>query len=51
MAELGPGGAAEHRAVAETARQLGIEVVAVGTDAYGPEPLADVAAVLDGVTV
>lgn len=36
MAELGPGGPAEHREVAEEARRLGIEVLAVGTGDYGP---------------
>lgn len=35
MAELGPDGAAAHRAVVEDARALGIEVVAVAEAAYG----------------
>jgi UDP-N-acetylmuramoyl-tripeptide--D-alanyl-D-alanine ligase len=38
MAELGERTAEEHRAVAELARSLGIEVVPVGTDLYGPDP-------------
>lgn len=37
MAELGPRGASDHRAVTDLAEQLGVEVVAVGTDAYGLE--------------
>lgn len=40
MAELGPEGPAEHAAAAHLAAELGIEVVAVGTDAYGVEPVA-----------
>jgi UDP-N-acetylmuramoyl-tripeptide--D-alanyl-D-alanine ligase len=44
MAELGPDGEAEHRALGELARELGIEVVAVGTPAYGGAAVAD----LDG---
>lgn len=47
MAELGPAGAVEHRRIADLARQLGIEVVAVGTDAYGVEPVAGGADVVE----
>lgn len=39
MAELGPDGAAEHRRMGDLAASLGIEVVAVGTAAYGPVPV------------
>ena len=37
MHELGPDGAAEHAAVAEHARRLGITVLAVGERAYGAD--------------
>ncbi len=40
MAELGPIAPNEHRGVAELARALGIEVVAVGTPLYGCPPVA-----------
>lgn len=43
MAELGPTSEAEHRAVGDLARELGIEVVAVGTPAYGGTVVDDVA--------
>lgn len=46
MAELGEGGPAEHLAVAGVAAELGIEVVAVGTDDYGIAPVGDVVAAL-----
>lgn len=46
MAELGADAPAEHRAIAEYARSLGVEVVAVGTDLYGVEPLDDVDAAI-----
>lgn len=36
MAELGDGGDAEHRRIAEEARDSGIQVVAVAASAYGP---------------
>ena len=39
MAELGERSAEEHRRVAATAAELGIVVVAVGTDMYGVEPV------------
>ncbi len=41
MLELGAQSEAEHRRIAEVARGLGITVVAVGTAAYGVEPLVD----------
>jgi UDP-N-acetylmuramoyl-tripeptide--D-alanyl-D-alanine ligase len=42
MAELGDQAADEHLAIAQRTADLGIELVAVGTDLYGVEPLADV---------
>ena len=47
MAELGPGGSAEHRAVGELAGELGIDVVAVDTPEYGTPPVPDVDAAVD----
>jgi UDP-N-acetylmuramoyl-tripeptide--D-alanyl-D-alanine ligase len=44
MAELGADAAGDHRRVADLARSLGIEVIAVGTPDYGIDPLP-----LDGV--
>jgi UDP-N-acetylmuramoyl-tripeptide--D-alanyl-D-alanine ligase len=49
MAELGDRAAEEHERIAELAGSLGIEVLAVGTDLYGPglhgaAPAADAAA-------
>jgi UDP-N-acetylmuramoyl-tripeptide--D-alanyl-D-alanine ligase len=41
MAELGPAGAGEHRRVGDLARELGIEVVAVGDVDYGTAPVRD----------
>ena len=41
MAELGDGSRAAHRQMAELADSLGIEVVAVGTGAYGGTVVAD----------
>jgi UDP-N-acetylmuramoyl-tripeptide--D-alanyl-D-alanine ligase len=49
MAELGDGSAEEHAKVAALAHELGIEVVAVGTDAYGVEPVDDVAGALSAL--
>jgi UDP-N-acetylmuramoyl-tripeptide--D-alanyl-D-alanine ligase len=37
MAELGPDGPAEHVRIAGLARELGIRVIAVGTDLYGSD--------------
>jgi UDP-N-acetylmuramoyl-tripeptide--D-alanyl-D-alanine ligase len=42
MAELGPSGPAEHRRIAELARELGIELIALGTTDYGVRSLDDV---------
>jgi len=41
MAELGDEEAPAHAAVAKQAAERGITLVAVGTDLYGPEPLAE----------
>ncbi|HET9692476.1 MAG TPA: UDP-N-acetylmuramoyl-tripeptide--D-alanyl-D-alanine ligase [Acidimicrobiales bacterium] len=52
MAELGPEGPDAHLEVAALAASLDVEVVAVGTEAYGVAPVADVdaaAAHLDGL--
>jgi UDP-N-acetylmuramoyl-tripeptide--D-alanyl-D-alanine ligase len=38
MAELGATAAAEHRAIAALAAELGVELIAVGTADYGPAP-------------
>jgi UDP-N-acetylmuramoyl-tripeptide--D-alanyl-D-alanine ligase len=43
MAELGPTSEDDHRAVGDLARELGIEVVAVGVPAYGGTLVPDVA--------
>jgi UDP-N-acetylmuramoyl-tripeptide--D-alanyl-D-alanine ligase len=47
MAELGADGPAEHRRLAALAGELGIEVVAVGTDLYGVSPAESPAAVAE----
>jgi UDP-N-acetylmuramoyl-tripeptide--D-alanyl-D-alanine ligase len=47
MAELGAEGPAEHLAAARLAARLDIRVVAVGTDAYGLDPVADIEEALD----
>jgi UDP-N-acetylmuramoyl-tripeptide--D-alanyl-D-alanine ligase len=41
MAELGDDAPAAHREIAELADDLGIDVVAVGTDLYGVDPVED----------
>ena len=41
MAELGPAGPAEHRRMADVARDLGIELIAVATPDYGVPPVDD----------
>ena len=46
MAELGERSDAEHAAIGELAWELGIRVVAVGTDAYGTEHVRDIAGAL-----
>jgi len=42
MAELGEDAPFEHLAVAAVAQDLGLQLMAVGTDLYGVEPVADV---------
>jgi UDP-N-acetylmuramoyl-tripeptide--D-alanyl-D-alanine ligase len=49
MAELGPSSDDEHRAVGDLARELGVEVVAVGAPAYGGTAVDDVARVRDAL--
>jgi UDP-N-acetylmuramoyl-tripeptide--D-alanyl-D-alanine ligase len=58
MAELGPSGPAEHRRMAELARELGIELIAIGTSYYGARvvenvdgALAELAGLADGDAV
>ena len=46
MAELGEDGPREHRDIATMAADLGLRVIAVGTDLYGVDPVADVDAAL-----
>ncbi len=48
MAELADPGAA-HPEIADYARDLGIELIPVGTDLYGPEPVSDPIAALGAV--
>ncbi|HEX5947227.1 MAG TPA: UDP-N-acetylmuramoyl-tripeptide--D-alanyl-D-alanine ligase [Acidimicrobiales bacterium] len=43
MAEIGPSSESEHRAVGDLARDLGVEVVALGVPEYGGTPVADLA--------
>ena len=49
MAELGDRAADEHRRIAELADELGIDVIAVGTELYGVTPVADPDAAVDAV--
>lgn len=49
MAELGDRRQQEHRAVADLAQRLGIEVVAFGTGDYGLDALDDPAAVVEAI--
>lgn len=44
MAELGDNAEVEHRNIAVLAADLGIQLLAVGTDLYGAESVADIAA-------
>jgi UDP-N-acetylmuramoyl-tripeptide--D-alanyl-D-alanine ligase len=46
MLELGTTSREQHRRIAGLARDLGFEVVIVGTDEYGLEPVADADAAL-----
>jgi len=47
MAELGPNAAAEHAGVAAAAARLGVDVVAIGTDWYGIDPVATIDGALE----
>ncbi len=49
MAELGEQGPEEHRRVAALASELGVRLIAVGTDLYGVDPVADVQGALDAL--
>lgn len=49
MAELGDTAPAEHRRIAALAGELGVELIPVGTDLYGMEPVADITAALDAL--
>ncbi|MEL7156706.1 MAG: UDP-N-acetylmuramoyl-tripeptide--D-alanyl-D-alanine ligase [Actinomycetota bacterium] len=49
MAELGPGEGDDHRRIAAHVRAIGAELVAVGTDLYGADPVDDPLAAI-GVT-
>lgn len=49
MAELGESSPAEHRAIAQLAKDLGVEVLAVETDEYGLEPLENYFAIRDAL--
>jgi UDP-N-acetylmuramoyl-tripeptide--D-alanyl-D-alanine ligase len=49
MAELGDRAAEEHARVASLAAELGVEVMAVGTDLYGVAPVADAPAAVVAV--
>ncbi len=46
MAELGASERADHEGIAALCGELGVELVAVGTDLYGVEPVADAPAAL-----
>lgn len=49
MAELGDTAPEEHRRIAELAGELGVELISVGTDLYGVEPVADTSAALQAL--
>ena len=49
MAELGDTAPEEHRRIAALAGELGVELVAVGTDLYGMEPVADTEAAIQAL--
>lgn len=51
MAELGEDAPLEHQDIATLAEDLGIELLAVGTDLYGVGPFADVEAVVGALRV
>lgn len=47
MAELGPGGTAEHRRMGALARSLGVDVIAVATNEYGGAVVDDIDGALE----
>lgn len=47
MAELGDASPGEHRAVTEQLQAAGVEIIPVGTDLYGPAPVADAVAAVE----
>jgi UDP-N-acetylmuramoyl-tripeptide--D-alanyl-D-alanine ligase len=49
MAELGDRAAEEHARIASLAAELGVEVMAVGTDLYGVAPVPDASAAVAAV--
>jgi len=49
MAELGDRSAHEHAQIAALAAELGVEIIAVGTDLYGLPPVDDVEAAVEAV--
>jgi UDP-N-acetylmuramoyl-tripeptide--D-alanyl-D-alanine ligase len=49
MAELGAVGPEAHRQIAALAEALGVQLVAVGTDAYGVTPVGDVDAAVEAL--
>jgi UDP-N-acetylmuramoyl-tripeptide--D-alanyl-D-alanine ligase len=49
MAELGPRSEAEHRAVAELAARLGVELIPVATEAYGVPPVGGIEDALEAL--
>jgi UDP-N-acetylmuramoyl-tripeptide--D-alanyl-D-alanine ligase len=49
MAELGDGAADAHRQIADLAADLGVDVVAVGTDLYGSDPVSDPLAAMGSI--
>lgn len=49
MGELGDSEADDHRKIAETARSVGAQLIAIGTDLYGVDHLDDPADVLNAV--
>ena len=49
MAELGPSESDDHRSIAAAVARIGAELVAVGTDLYGIEPVVDPVAAIGAV--
>ncbi len=49
MAELGSSESDDHLGIAETVREIGADLIAVGTDLYGVEPVTDPISVIGHV--